>query len=325
MGDILLATPLIRWLRRKFPQSQIDFAVKEKFAALLYNNPHINNILILKEPGGRQELIKLKHEVSDNNYNLIADIHSNFRSHYLCAGRKAEIRRFRLPRLRRWALVNFKCNSLRNAPPVPLRYLEAVKNLGVIDDGGGLEFYPSEEDEASAESMVNSIGFQHEGLTAIAPGAKWFTKQWLPDKFIGLGKRIRLETRHGILLLGSRNETVLCSYIANGIGEGVLNLAGGTTFGQAGALMKKCRAFIGNDSGLGHLAAAAGTRSVIIFGPTVKEFGFFPFKADSIVVEKDIYCKPCSHIGGVKCPEKHFRCMKEIEVKEVFGALEEIL
>jgi heptosyltransferase-2 len=64
---------------------------------------------------------------------------------------------------------------------------------------------------------------------------------------------------------------------------------------------------------------------VAVFGPTVREFGFFPVGNEQIVLErKDLYCRPCSHIGGKTCPEGHFRCMKEISIEEVAEAVQHL-
>jgi heptosyltransferase-2 len=74
------------------------------------------------------------------------------------------------------------------------------------------------------------------------------------------------------------------------------------------------------------MAAARKKNTVAIFGATVRELGFFPYRTKSIVVErKDVSCRPCSHIGLEQCPKKHFRCMKEIQANDVMNAIEEIL
>jgi heptosyltransferase-2 len=67
------------------------------------------------------------------------------------------------------------------------------------------------------------------------------------------------------------------------------------------------------------------TKIVAIFGSTVKEFGFFPYGTESIVIEKPVKCRPCSHIGRDKCPKGHFKCMRDIEVEEVFQACVKLL
>jgi heptosyltransferase-2 len=67
-----------------------------------------------------------------------------------------------------------------------------------------------------------------------------------------------------------------------------------------------------------HIATAAGIPTIAIFGPTVKEFGFFPRAKNAIVLEnKDLDCRPCTTIGLDHCPKGHFKCMREIEPNAV--------
>ena len=79
-------------------------------------------------------------------------------------------------------------------------------------------------------------------------------------------------------------------------------------------LTKRASLVVSNDSAPIHITSAfPNTRIIGIFGPTVKEFGFFPWSKNSKVFEIDgLYCRPCAIHGGNSCPEKHFRCMKEI-------------
>ena len=68
-----------------------------------------------------------------------------------------------------------------------------------------------------------------------------------------------------------------------------------------------------------HMAAALDRKIVAIFGPTVVEFGFFPFTDNYKVIEHEsLGCRPCSYHGTDSCPQKHFNCMKEISPERVF-------
>ena len=82
---------------------------------------------------------------------------------------------------------------------------------------------------------------------------------------------------------------------------------------------------IGNDSAPLHLAAAAGTPTVAIFGPTAPALGFGPYGVAHVVVQRNLDCRPCSAHGGRKCPKGHFRCMKEIDAAAVLDAARQLL
>ena len=73
-----------------------------------------------------------------------------------------------------------------------------------------------------------------------------------------------------------------------------------------------------------HMATAVGTPVVAIFGPTVQGFGFSPL-GKSIVVEKELRCRPCSLHGSDSCPKGHFECMKKINADEVFERVKEMV
>ncbi|MDZ7260735.1 MAG: glycosyltransferase family 9 protein, partial [candidate division KSB1 bacterium] len=83
IGDILLATPLLRILKKTFPQARVDFVIKKKFEELISLNPYIDTLYAFDETRGLAELRQIKKKIRTQNYDLIIDIHKNFRSLYL--------------------------------------------------------------------------------------------------------------------------------------------------------------------------------------------------------------------------------------------------
>ncbi|MEJ2105486.1 MAG: glycosyltransferase family 9 protein, partial [Ignavibacteriaceae bacterium] len=145
----------------------------------------------------------------------------------------------------------------------------------------------------------------------LCPGAKHFTKRWPKEYFIELGKKLE-SSGYSIVLFGGEEEIQICNEIKNEL-NAAINLCN-TSLNQTAANMKMCAAIYTNDSGLMHLASAVGVPVIPFFGSTVKEFGFFPYKAKSIVLENEnLSCRPCTHIGRNACPKTHFKCMLEIK------------
>ena len=70
-----------------------------------------------------------------------------------------------------------------------------------------------------------------------------------------------------------------------------------------------------------HIAAARQVPIVAIFGSSVKELGFTPYRSPNQIIEHKVWCRPCSHIGRESCPLGHFKCMNEIETTEVIQAI----
>jgi heptosyltransferase-2 len=131
-------------------------------------------------------------------------------------------------------------------------------------------------------------------------------------------------------LFGGKNDTVLCTTIANEINrkserECAIEFSDQFSLLETAAAMQFCDVIVTNDSGLMHIAAAMKKKVVAIFGSTVREFGFFPVGAENIIIErKGLYCRPCSHIGRSNCPERHFRCMNEIQVDDVVDSIKAV-
>ena len=93
---------------------------------------------------------------------------------------------------------------------------------------------------------------------------------------------------------------------------------------QTAALLQRCRLLLSNDSGLMHLATALHVPVVTIFGPTVQEFGFYPFQATAQVISTTLACRPCSTKGSARCPLGHHHCMQHVTVAEVLSAAQHL-
>jgi heptosyltransferase-2 len=332
MGDVILASPLIRTLRAAYPEAQIDFLAKKEYAELLRFSPHLSSILELKS-NESEELKILKGRIRLKRYDAIIDLHNSLRSRYLryfSGARHVRVVDKRL--LRRFLLVNFKWNLYGDPTPVAERYLETVRKFGVQDDGGGLEIFIPEETAQSVRSLLARYKLErHNTVLAMAPTARHFTKRWLPERFTEFGAQFAKETGAKILVLGSREEAGLCGDIAQMINartgsNSAESLAGRVSLLETASVLDHCTLVLSNDTGIMHLAAARGKRVVALFGSTVREFGFSPFRTNSVVVEKaGLSCRPCSHIGRPRCPKGHFRCMKDIQVDEVLAAAKSLL
>jgi heptosyltransferase-2 len=142
---------------------------------------------------------------------------------------------------------------------------------------------------------------------------------------------IAVQYKAKVLLFGGKEEEEYCGDIAQMINASVgsssaESLAGGISLLESAAAFDACDLVVTNDTGLMHVAAARKRKIVAIFGSTVREFGFFPSSTEHVVVERNgLDCRPCTHIGLSRCPEGHFRCMKEIDVHDVAVAVERLM
>ena len=128
-----------------------------------------------------------------------------------------------------------------------------------------------------------------------------------------------------IVIFGGKSDKQLCEEISKEI-SGSVDLCNDDDILKTAENMRICKAIICNDSGLMHAASACGVPVLAIFGSSVKEFGFLPYKSKNLILENNkITCRPCSHIGKSKCPKKHFNCMKELTPGIAYSKLKELL
>ncbi len=333
IGDIILSSPLIRCLRNKFPNSQIDFLVRNDYSDLVKYNPHLSKVIGFDIRGGFNSLKQLTRQLKQENYSIVLDIHNSLRSRY--------IRHFSKPKsvhivdkrtAARFCLINFKRNLYQKDIPVAERYLETAKELIVENDKKGLEIFIHDNHQNKiAEKLLQVRSSDIKLIVGVAPSAKHNTKKWQADKYVELLARLVSEQDALVLAFGGIEDKKEIDDIVNKVNEitikqAAINFAGELSLLENAAAFDYCNVVITNDTGLMHLAAARKKKVVALFGPTVREFGFFPYGTENIVVEdKTLSCRPCSHIGSKTCPKKHFKCMQDISSEKVYTEVKHIL
>lgn len=334
IGDIVLLSPMIRALRRRFPQGHLDVLVKAGYADLVRYNPHVSRVIEFPDNSDLSTLFSFRRMVREVRYDLVVDVHDSIRSRVLCSGSRSVVR-IKKRKLARFALVHWKLNLPHLSggfPPVAERYLETVKRFGVEDDGVGLDLFIPREVEERVALRLESEGLKRgDSVIGVAPSARHNTKIWNGDRFAKAAATLAIQHQSAVMLFGGNDDVLRCTEVAREIsreanGVRVINLAGRTSLLESAAAMDYCRVVLCNDSGLMHIAAARKKSVVAIFGSTVKELGFFPYRAESTVVENSgLPCRPCSHIGLPSCPKKHFRCMNDITVDRVVDAVRQMM
>lgn len=322
IGDIILTTPLLRNLKRTYPEAEIDFVVKKKFQEILYGNPNISNIIPFDDKNGLSELRRIKKAIVQKKYDWLLDIHKNLRSVYLrtCSGAKKRFR-YKKEMIRRFLLIRFKLNYYQTIVPIYRRYMIELESFGIHDDAKGLDIYV---DPIAKERVTGRWGSFFEKfplLVGLVPGAGYATKRWLPEGFARVGERLMRENGAGIILFGGPDDLALHEEILNRMNGEALALAGKTSLQESIAAMTFCTCIISNDTGLMHVAVALKKKLVAIFGATTEELGFFPCAKEQIILQNNgLSCRPCTHIGSDGCPKAHFKCMEEISAEDVYRA-----
>jgi lipopolysaccharide heptosyltransferase II len=320
LGDILLTTPVLRLLREHCPGAQIDFLTKSIYKDLLCANPCVDRVLLF-DP--RQGLRQTLHALRQTHYDVVVDLHRTLRSRLLSRGLLAQRQLTYAKRtVRRALLVHLGWNTLRAMTPVPELYAAPLRHLGMTAPLPPLEMHLT---PASREAMHTYVrqAFPHsveQPLLALAPGARWPTKRWPVERFAAVAQELAQAQRAAVVVLGSGEDVSLAQELCQRLRVPVLDSTGKLSLMHTAALLQQCRLLLSNDSGLMHMATALRVPVVAIFGPTVQEFGFYPFKACAQVISADLPCRPCSTKGSARCPRGHHQCMQQMTVAQVGAA-----
>lgn len=315
LGDVLLASTVVRALKRADPNGTIDICTRPAYDELFAAHPAVRSIIPYDERTPSSTYAALRRE---EIYDCVVDLHNNFRTRRLRRdlGRQTLVVRKRT--FERWLLVNTRINLLKSVPDVIGRYMETLAPLGIEDDGGGPEFFPAASTIPSTLDAFLVAGT----VIGVCPGARHFTKRFPAARYVEVCRALISERNARIVLFGGDSDRETCALIAQEIASSSLYNACDTMPLSAVALaMDRCVSILTNDSGLMHVAAARQRPVIAIFGSTVRAFGFVPRKDATVLEVADLSCRPCSHIGRESCPKGHFKCMNRIEMSSIVEAV----
>ena len=307
IGDIVLTTPVIRCLKQQVEGSTVHFVTKKQFLPLLQANPHIDKIHCLDE-----SLTALVRELKKEKFDYIIDLHHNLRSWLVKSGLRSFDFSFRKLNIEKWLMVNLKIDRLPRIHIVD-RYMQTLALFDVLNDGKGLDYYIPEKDTVDISILPPAF---RQGYIALVAGARHYTKQLPMNKLVALCDLISKP----IILLGGKEDIVTGDAVAGHTKGIVYNACGKFSINQSASLVQQARLVISHDTGLMHIAAAFKKKIISLWGNTIPEFGMFPYFPDEnsrIIQVEGLTCRPCSKIGYDRCPRGHFRCMNELDEKQI--------
>ena len=311
IGDIVLTTPVLRCIRRQMPDAEIHYLTKAAFAPLLSANPHIKKIHKLED-----DLEALLPELKAEKFDFIADLHHNIRTARVKAALGVKSASFPKKNFEKWVLVNLRVNLMPDESIVA-RYFEAVKPIGIHNDGAGLEYYIPELAKITNDDIPTS---HWTGYVACVIGGSYNTKKFPVEQWRAFCEKVPFP----VILLGSAEEREEGREIASLDPIKIYNSCGKFNINESAALIQRARVVVTNDTGLMHVAAAFQKPIISLWGNTSPELGMFPYYGSnnlksrvsplSVLMEnKKLGCHPCSKLGYNKCPRGHFKCMKKLD------------
>lgn len=308
IGDIVLTTPIVRCLKKQIPNAKIHFLTKAGFVSLVENNPHVSKIYSIKD-----KVAEVSEALKKENYDFVIDLHHNLRSAQVKRVAGSKSFSFNKLNIEKWLLVNLKINKLPNVHIVD-RYFETIKTLNVLNDNEGLDFFIPDKDLVDVASVFKLNANTYRALVV---GGSYYTKQIPINK---LQEICRLSDKP-IIVLGSKEDAPIGLQLEKEFVDKVFSACGKFNINQSASIVKQADKVISSDTGLMHIAAAFKKDIFSIWGNTIPEFGMYPYlpgKNSKILEVKNLSCRPCSKLGYSKCPKGHFKCMNEINVKEIF-------
>ncbi len=312
IGDIVLTTPVMRLIKEKYPDCELHFVTKGKMKAVVENNPHIDHLHLL---GDSFKELKLK--LNGIVFDYVIDLHSNFRSRRLCMNVRVRQRSniFHLDKLnfKKFLYCTFRMQCM---PDVHItdREVDTLKALVISNDHKGLEYYVTEADEAKARELTSSL---RDGYVAFVIGATYYTKRMPANLIADVSDRLKLP----VVLVGGPGDADAAKIIEDKCANNtILNLCSKLPLNVSASIVKHARLVIAHDTGLMHIAAAFKKDIITIWGNTTPQLGMYacepgPHSVDHEV--KGLKCRPCSKLGGHKCPKGHFRCMMDQDISAI--------
>jgi len=359
LGDVVHTLPVLEKLRRRYPRARIDWLLTPENAQIVRGHPAISKILLFarrdfaengRRIGAVAAVIRLLGEIRAARYELVIDLHGQFRSALFAVASEAPVRiGFGSP-IRRGASM-FQGRQLENIPhrgwagaregswmayshriPIPTlevhavdRYLWLGNLLGFDNDPPLFNLPVSPEAEARVTNLLTRLPVSAgpaRPLAILAPGTLWETKQWTPEGFAGVARRLAGEEGFAPIFIGSKGERGLNRSI-HSQAPGSTDFTGKTTPADAVALIRRAAVVVSNDSGAMHIAAALGRPTVCIFGPT-NPVQVGPYGMPRSVVRLNLPCSPCNFRRLSQCPYGH-ACMRDLTVEMVMDRIREVL
>ncbi len=324
LGDVVLTTPLLAELALR---GAVDVVVTPAAAPLLANHPAVRDVIVFDKRGahsgplGLWKFARALRTRADGTPRRIS-------AAYLAQGslRSAALALFAgIPERVGFDTSTGKLLYTRRAHY--RRDQHHAERLWRLAGGDGAlvvpgsvrpSLFPGERERAAVDALLKDVPRDGAGFFALAPGSIWGTKRW--PYFAQLAAR--LAPLYRLVVIGGPDDKQLAAEIAHAAGsERVIDATGKLSLLASAELLSRCSGLVTNDSAPQHLASAAGTPTLTIFGPTVNEFGFGPLAPRHATIGKEgLTCRPCDSHGPKVCPLGHWKCMRELEVEQVSGA-----
>ncbi len=355
LGDVVHTLPVLVKLRARYPDARIDWLVTPENADLVRNHPDLSNVIFFPRKefsrfgrnwAATSGAIRLLTQLRRGHYELVVDLHGQFRSALFTLATGAPVRvGFDRPRGRlATAQVEYPAlvpgehgwNGAREGawlaythwirlPTLDVhavdRYLWLGPMLGFDSDPPDLRIHLAPDARANVEDLLRTRGLGANPVALLVPGTIWETKHWHVEGFAHVARHL-VTSGFDVVLAGTARDRIRSEAIATAC-PGAHDLCGQTSVGGLVALIEKAAICVTNDSGAMHVAVAVDSPVVSIFGPT-NPIWIGPYGRPDAVVRAGVNCSPCNLRHLRDCPHAH-ACIERVTAGMVIERVERVL
>lgn len=330
LGDLVLTTPLIEAVRRGCPDATIHLVTTPGGAALIADDPRVSSVDSFDKrqtPSGILSLLRLAARVRSLAPDVAIAAQRSWRSGWIVRASGADRRIGFRGAAGAWAYTEqVGWDPARHQSE---RYLALASGLASTARDATVRpsLDPPESAIRAAARRLRSAGLGgRRPWVGLAPGSARPTKRWPVGRFAELARTLA-SRGFDCCVVGSADERPLADAILHRAREAApRSLVGEIPLGELPATLALARALVGNDSAPAHIAAAVGTPTVTLFGPTDPDHGYAPRGAHVRLVRAEgPDCRPCSPRGPRRCPRGDLACLAELPSSRVVDALDELV
>lgn len=245
IGDAIMTTPVLAALHARYPEARIDLVCDVRSSSLFEPCPYVGQLFTRDKKSGWAGYWQLICLLRKTHYDIVVDLRTDFLVHLLRARKKIK------------KLPNASTLHLHSVQ----KHMAAVQAL-VGSKVPSAELWVSSRDQQSINKRFALNG----RWLAIGLGANFSGKIWPVERYVEVVNAL-FDQIDGVVLLGSQADATLAKQLSHAVKVPLHNACGCLSLPQSYALLKECYFFLGNDSGLGHMAAAAGVPTLTLFGP----------------------------------------------------------
>jgi heptosyltransferase II len=335
VGDAVMATPMLRAIRRLYPDAHISYLLRRYVMPIYAGMPWADQLITYRTGKTKAKAGKgffdLAARLRRGGFDLAILLPNSFKSALVCkmagidriVGYERDGRGFLLSD----KLLPVKERGKFVPTPIVKYYLGLAHYLGSQERDLGLELFITEHERREAQEIFSRCGLPADlerpgarsgsPLILLNPGAQYGqAKCWLPEYFARLGDRFAQELGATVMISAAPRERPIVEAIARQMAQPPADLsAAGLGLGSLKEIVRRCDLVITNDTGPRHMAAAFGVPVVTLFGPTHPQWTETNFPRERKVAVK-VFCGPCQK---KTCPLDH-RCMTRLTPAMVFEA-----